>query len=87
MPYIRPDLRPPLDDLTAPLLEHIRTLPVEEQDGALNYAVTRILHGLYPRRYFHMNRAMGVLSAITEEFYRRKVAPYEDEKIVENGDV
>jgi len=31
--------------------------------------------------------AMGVLSAITEEFYRRKVAPYEDEKIVENGDV
>lgn len=87
MPYIRPDLRPPLDDLTAPLLEHIKALPVEEQDGALNYAVTRILHGLYPRRYFHMNRAMGVLSAITEEFYRRKVAPYEDEKIAENGDV
>jgi hypothetical protein len=70
-----------------PLIDEIRKLPVEEQDGALNYTVTRMFKSIYPQRYFHYNRALGVLTAITQEFYRVVVGPYEDTKIAENGAV
>jgi hypothetical protein len=87
MPYIKPDARPPLDQLTNPLIDHIRSLPLEEQDGALNYAITRTLLSVYPHRYFHYNRLMGVLACIAQEAYRVIVGPYEDTKIAENGAV
>lgn len=87
MPYIDPDSRPPIDAAIQPLIDHVKSLPLEQQDGALNYAVTRVLSELYEPRYFHYNRSMGVLSAIQAEWYRRRVAPYEDQKIAENGDV
>lgn len=87
MPYIKQAARPEIDAALAPLIEKLQAIPIEEQDGALNYAVTRVLKALYPLKYFHLNRALGVLTAIKDEFYRRTVAPYEDEKIKENGDV
>jgi hypothetical protein len=87
MPYIEPAKRPVVDEKLAPLITYFKSLPVEEQDGAINYSVTRILKKVYPLRYFHLNRALGVLTAIKEEFYRRVVAPYEDIKIKDNGDV
>lgn len=87
MPYIKPEQRPALDAQLEPLIEYIQSLPVEEQDGSLNYAFTKLLHQVYPEKYFHLNRALGLLEAVTQEFYRRKVAPYEDTKIAANGDV
>jgi hypothetical protein len=87
MPYIKPEARPALDVLMDPLIDHIRSLPLEEQDGALNYTVTRMLVSTYPRRYFHFNRALGVLAAITQEYYRVVVGPYEDEKSAESGPI
>jgi len=87
MPYIKPEARPELDALMDPLIKRLGALPVEEQDGALNYTVTRMLLSIYPRRYYHYNRALGVLTAITQELYRVIVGPYEDEKIRENGPV
>jgi hypothetical protein len=87
MPYIKQDQRPQSDAAIEPLLTHIQSLPMEEQDGALNYAVTRIIKSVYPKKYFHYNRALGVLSAIAHELYRHIIGPYEDEKIIENGDV
>lgn len=87
MPYVKKDQRPALDSLVTPVIDHLKKLPVEEQDGALNYLVTKVIKNVYPKRYFHFNRAMGVLSAIAHELYRRVVGPYEDEKIKENGDV
>ena len=87
MPYIKQDQRPPVDDALKPLISHIKSLPVEDQDGALNYAITKILKEVYPVKYFHLNRALGVLTSIKEEFYRVVVGPYEDEKIKENGEV
>ena len=56
-------------------------------DGELNYVVTRILKEVYPLRYFHLNKAIGVLECIKQEYYRRVTAPYEDIKIQESGDV
>lgn len=87
MPYIKSDDRPAIDELIAPLVKHLQSLPMDQQDGALNYTVTRVLKELYQPRYFDYNRAMGVLSSIQAEWYRRDVAPYEDAKIAENGDV
>ncbi len=87
MPYILNNQRPDVDSKMEPLLEYIKKLPMEEQDGVLNYSVTRIIKHVYPRKYFHYNRAMGVLSAIAHELYRHIIGPYEDEKITENGDV
>lgn len=87
MPYIKREARPELNDRMKPLIEHLKSLPVEEQDGALNYAVTRMIKSVYPMRYYHLNRAMGVLECIKQEFYRVVAGPYEDEKIRDNGTV
>lgn len=87
MPYINKDDRPPIDELIKSLTEHLKSLPIDKQDGALNYAVTKLLKELYEPKYFNYNRAMGVLSSIQAEFYRRDIAPYEDKKIAENGDI
>lgn len=88
MPYIKPKYRPEIDKTLEPLLEHLNTLPLEKQDGAFSYTVTRILNSLYSKdNYFTLNRSMGSLSAVQDEWYRRKIAPYEDRKIQENGDV
>lgn len=87
MPYIAPNDRPAIDEKMKDLVEYLQSQPLEHQDGDVNYVVTRLIHQLYPEGYFHYNRAIGVLSAIQLELYRRKVAPYEDKKIAENGDV
>ncbi|MBO0703531.1 MAG: hypothetical protein J2P38_11400 [Candidatus Dormibacteraeota bacterium] len=87
MPYIKAEQRPALDAHVDALVAAIEELPPEQRDGALNYATTRALKRLYPLSYYNLNRAMGVLGCIQAEFYRRVVAPYEDQKIVENGDV
>jgi len=40
-----------------------------------------------PPKYKRYNKAMGVLECIKQEFYRRVISKYEDQKIEENGDV
>lgn len=87
MPYIKQNQRPKIDEVLKPLIKHLKSLPTEDQDGSLNYAITKILKNLYPMKYFHLNRALGVLTAVKEEFYRVVVGPYEDTKIKENGEV
>ncbi len=57
--------------------------------GQLNYVITRLLQeflGETPN-YRLFNEAIGALEAAKLELYRRMVAPYEDKKIKENGDV
>ena len=87
MPYIKKDQRPGADAAVQPLIDHLKGLPLEEQDGVLNYAITKTIKAVYPLKYFHLNRALGVLSAVTHELYRRVIGPYEDTKIKEKGDV
>lgn len=57
--------------------------------GELNYLVTIFVKdflGDHPN-YERFNAAIGVLESAKLELYRRMVAPYEDTKIKENGDV
>jgi hypothetical protein len=58
--------------------------------GELNYVITNEILTYIKRQgksYETINAVIGVLEAAKLEMYRRFVAPYEDEKRVENGDV
>lgn len=87
MPYIKAEKRGLYNSHIEQLVKILEQQPLMEVDGDLNYVVTSIFKKLYAPRYFNYNRAIGVIEAIKQEFYRRVVAPYEDIKIEENGDV
>lgn len=87
MPYIKMENRPKYEESLNWLIDVLKEQPVESIDGELNYIITRILKGVYPLKYFNLNRAIGVLESCKLEFYRRVIAPYEDIKIDQNGDV
>ena len=56
--------------------------------GVLNYAITRLCCGLMcDVSYGKIAILTGVLENVKQEFYRRAAAPYEDKKIIQNGDV
>lgn len=63
-------------------------LPVSA--GELNYAITKLALAYFldmGGRYAQINDVLGALEGAKLEFYRRVAAPYEDQKIIENGDV
>jgi hypothetical protein len=78
MPYIKQEDRPRVD---------LGNMAVA---GELNYTLTKAAlryveqHG---KSYQTFNDIIGALEGAKAEFYRRVVAPYEDEKIKQNGDV
>ncbi len=58
--------------------------------GKLNYIISIIIHEYLENKglkYNTCNDIMGVMESAKAEFYRRVVAPYEDLKIQENGDI
>jgi hypothetical protein len=58
--------------------------------GELNYCLTSLCIEYLNQskgRYQDYNDIMGALEGCKLEFYRRKVAPYENLKMLENGDV
>jgi len=87
LPYIKSENRKKYEKIIQELVGVLKSLPPEEVDGDLNYVVTKLLKEVYPLRYYHINKAVGVLECIKLEFYRRVAAPYEDIKIKESGDV
>lgn len=88
MPYIKPYYRSLYDDEIERLN---RVLSGQENvAGDLNYVITSLVNAFIQRRggnYQAHNAAIGVLECVKLELYRRRTAPYEDIKIVENGDV
>lgn len=94
MPYIEPKERPRIDrgfDALDAAADIVTLKP-----GELNYLLTRIVRRwtgadedtpLLPVGYGPMAEAIGALECVKLEFYRRSLAPYEDEKRAENGDL
>jgi hypothetical protein len=61
-----------------------------EDSGELNYAITQLIKGYLsskPMKYAVCNDIIGALEGSKLEFIRRVLVPYEDLKIIENGDV
>ena len=58
--------------------------------GDLNYAITMILNEYLEKKgecYATHNEIVGMLECCKQEWIRRKVSPYEDQKIIQNGDL
>lgn len=58
--------------------------------GQLNYVFTQVIKSYLEsngEKYSTYNDIIGALEGAKLELYRRKIAPYEDKKIKENGDV
>lgn len=58
--------------------------------GELNYVFTKIAIQYFEEhggRYQQINDVLGAFEGAKLEFSRRIVAPYEDKKIKENGDI
>jgi len=87
MPYISKNDRPKFDDILTVLKNK---LPEIKTEGELNYLITSILNVYLQQkgeRYATYNDIIGVLECAKLEYYRRKVATYENIKIINNGDV
>lgn len=80
MPYITQDRR---KELIA--LEKLELL----SPGDLNFLISRLIWKEFDRSpsYTKANEIVGVLECAKQEFIRRKLNPYEDKKILENGDL
>ncbi len=84
MPYIKPTDRPIFDNIISQI--DLFELNV----GDINYFVTKLLIeyiNVHGENYENYNSLIGVLECIKQEFYRKNIAPYEDVKIKQNGDV
>jgi len=88
MPYIKPEQRINIS------YDCITTLAAEIGDdnpGALNYVITCLINEALELAqnpsYLKVSQAVAALECAKLELYRRVAGPYEDKKIVENGDV
>jgi hypothetical protein len=87
MPYILTDDRlklKPATDAIASVIDETTTA------GDLNFMISLMAKAYIDAkglRYEHLNAVVGALDSCKAEFQRRVVAPYEDRKITENGDV
>jgi hypothetical protein len=80
MPYLSPDER----------VGVVRPLTAGQLNYCLTQHVLRYLEAQAPDgqpKYLNYNAAIGALECAKLELYRRMVAPYEDRKCKENGDV
>ena len=62
----------------------------EDYCGELNYSISRILNNILMNKglvYKTVNDLIGVLECAKLELYRRIASPYEDKKMLENGEV
>jgi hypothetical protein len=85
MPYIQKNSRRWFDEALEELRQGLG--PV----GELNYCVTKLCIGWVKEHggmsYDNLNAAIGALESAKLELYRRVVAPYENSKLAEHGDV
>ena len=89
MPYIDPEIRTVYDsgvgDLASALCFIMDPLV---RAGEANYVITTLLLKAFPeRRYGIMALVDGILAGVSKEYYEKHVRPYEEEKIMENGDL
>ncbi len=85
MPYIKQDAREKFRHVIGELIAN----PPGDA-GELNYLITKLCLNYFnysKKNYQALNDIIGALEGAKLEMYRRTVAPYEDIKIKENGDV
>ena len=89
MPYISQKDRDSLEHQLMALSVRLTTRE-DGLTGRLNYTISSLINRILEEKgmsYSAANEIIGVLECAKLELYRRVIAPYEDEKIDENGDV
>jgi len=78
MPYITQEQRKEIDNGRPPL-----------NAGELNYCITKLIlnYSNGVECYQNYNDILGALEGAKLELYRRRIAKYENSKIISNGDV
>ena len=96
MPYINESNRKNLDECIDHLVACIKSNLLYKGDdkdlwsmvGDINYCFSRVLGQLMGSvSYSKIAIITGVLENVKQEFYRRISSPYEDAKILQNGDI
>lgn len=88
MPYIKKDNKPKFQPVLHEFQDVLKKFGVT--DGDLNYLITKLCLAWAKNQgenYSILSDVDKTLSCAQKEFYRRKLAPYEDLKALENGDV
>lgn len=84
MPYITPDRREVFD-------QALETLAAEvANQGELNYCIYKLSALIIDRigpSYEKLSMCSSAMEHAKLEWYRKKLSPYEDVKIAENGDI
>lgn len=85
MPYLKQNDRDRLD----PLINNLASaISKENRAGDINYIINQLLlKNTGEGHYKDFNELIGALESAKLEFYRRKIAPYENKKAKENGDL
>jgi hypothetical protein len=82
MPYIKKEIRHKMDRvIDAMAKEDVKV------NGDLNYILYKYCRYFISPSYNNYKNFCGELRQCATEIERRILAPYEDEKIIENGDV
>lgn len=94
MPYIKPEDRQQFEWVIQRAVNKLLKTKKKSNElklsvGELNYLISSIVWRVFDANpsYTIGNNLIGVLECVKQEFYRRKLAPYEDLKIRENGDI
>lgn len=94
MPYIKQEDRSALEPFLEDLLDGLGHDNTEETlkftPGVLNYIVTKLAfkyRDVHGENYQTYNDIAGALANANLEFYIRQARPYEDLKILDNGEV
>jgi len=87
MPYIHKDARMKFQEGIDSILEALNQ--EKPKIGEVNYVFSTIIWELFEDDYSYTNgnNLVGVLECVKQEFIRRKLNVYEDQKIKENGDL
>lgn len=88
MPYITEDKREEYNDLINQLILRIDKNGFSV--GDINYIISKIIWSCWKRmgsNYTSGNNLIGVINCVGLEFYRQRLAKYEEEKMESNGDV
>ena len=84
MPYIKAERRELLNPLLEKLAAEVNT------EGEMNYCIYKLACLLIEKMgesYDNYSLCGSAMEHAKLEWYRRRVAPYEDKKIIENGDI
>ena len=88
MPYIVRQKRNAFIDITTKLIEELKKDP-DNVHGNLNYCFSSIINGILGSKYNYKSAQdmIGMLECCKLELYREQIAPYEDLKKKDNGEV